>query len=90
MLYGDLSLEDLKKEQGRMEPCLRNGVKNTKWKTTAASAKPRSPGRKPELFKEPKPQSESVAEVVEAISPTSAPVTKANSIRKPAITKVKA
>jgi hypothetical protein len=57
MLYGDLSLEDLKKERVRIDTCLRNGVKSNKWKKApvaasyvleakAVAAKPK-PGRKP-------------------------------------------
>jgi hypothetical protein len=80
MLYGDLSLEDLKKERVRMDTLLRNGVKHNKWKKApiaasyvleaTAAAKPKHPGRKPEPSKEPKP--EPVAEVA-VIAPDKAP-----------------
>ena len=72
-LYGELSLEDLRKERVRMDTSLRNGVKNNRWKKApipasyvleaTASAKPKRPGRKP---KEPTPQPERVAEVAPA------------------------
>jgi hypothetical protein len=78
-LYGDLSLEDLKKERVRMDTLLRNGVKSNKWKKApvpasyvleaeAVAAKPKRPGRKPEPTKEPKlkPQPEPLAEVASA------------------------
>jgi hypothetical protein len=95
-LYGDLSPEDLKKERVRMDTCLRNGVKNNKWKkapvpasyvleATAAGAKPKRPGRKPEPTKEPKP--EPVAEVAPASA--SAKVAKLKPGRKPVIAKAK-
>jgi hypothetical protein len=100
MLFGDLSLEDLKKERIRMDTLLRNGVKNNKWKkapvpasyvleATAAGAKPKRPGRKPDPTKEPKPkpQPEPVAEVMEAKAP--AKVVKLKPGRKPAIAKAK-
>jgi hypothetical protein len=105
MLYGDLSLEDLKKERVRMDTCLRNGVKNSKWKKApvaasyvleakAAGAKPRSPGRKPDPSKEPQPQP--VAEVVEAKAThqeyapaTEATAAKPKSGQKSAIAKAK-
>jgi hypothetical protein len=38
MLYGDLSLEDLKKERVRIETSLRNGVKTNKWKKASVPA----------------------------------------------------
>jgi hypothetical protein len=91
MLYGDLSSEDLKKERVRMDTLLRNGVKNNKWKkapvaasyvleATAAGAKPKRPGRKPDPSKEPKP--EPVAEVASA--PAKAKAAKPKPGRKPA------
>jgi hypothetical protein len=97
MLYGDLSLEELKKERVRMDTCLRNGVKANKWKKApvpasyvleapAASAKPKRPGRKPDPSKEPKP--EPVAEVASA--PAKAKAAKLKSGRKPAVGKAKA
>jgi hypothetical protein len=96
-LYGDLSPEDLKKERVRMDTCLRNGVKKNKWKkapvpasyvleATAAGAKPKRPGRKPDPSKEPKP--EPVAEVAPASAKASAAKPKPG--RKPAIGKAKA
>jgi hypothetical protein len=96
-LYGDLSLEDLKKERVRMDTLLRNGVKNNKWKkapvpasyvleATAAGAKPKRPGRKPDPTKKPKP--EPVAEVAPASA--SAKVAKLKPGRKPAVGKAKA
>jgi hypothetical protein len=101
MLYGDLSIEDLKKERVRMDTLLRNGVKNNKWKkapvaasyvleATAAGAKPKRPGRKPEPTKEPKPKPkpEPVAEVAPASAKASAAKLKPG--RKPAIAKAKA
>jgi hypothetical protein len=99
MLYGDLSLEDLKKERVRMDTCLRNGVKVHKWKKapvaaryvleSAAAGKPKRPGRKPEPTKEPKPQPEPVAEAVEAIAPVESRTAKPTLGRKPAIAKAK-
>jgi hypothetical protein len=99
-LYGDLSPEDLKKERVRMDTCLRNGVKNNKWKkapvpasyvleATAAGAKPKRPGRKPDPTKEPKPkpQPEPVANVAPASAKASAAKAKAG--RKPAVGKAK-
>jgi hypothetical protein len=99
MLYGDLSLEELKKERVRMDTLLRNGVKNNKWKkapvpasyvleATAAGAKPKRPGRKSEPTKEPKPkpQPEPVAEV----APAKAKAAKPKPGRKPAVGKAKA
>ncbi len=101
-LYGDLSPEDLKKERVRIDTSLRNGVKANKWKkapvpasyvleATAAGAKPKRPGRKPDPKKEPQP--EPVAEV--AIIPAQAPVAQAKVAkpepgRKPAVGKAKA
>ncbi len=98
MLYGDLSPEELKEERVRIKTALLTGVKDEKWqkafepssyfiKTTAAGAKPKRPGRKPDPSKEPKP--EPVAEV------TKAPATKAKAAkpklgRESAITKAKA
>jgi hypothetical protein len=100
-LYGDLSPEDLKKERVRMDTLLRNGVKNNKWKkapvpasyvleATAAGAKPKRPGRKPDPTKEPKPkpQPEPVAEVEAAKAQAKA--AKPKSGRKPAIGKANA
>jgi hypothetical protein len=89
LLYGELSLADLKKERVRMDTCLRNGVKAHRWKKAPIAAsyvleavavgKPNRPGRKPDPTKEPKP--EPVAEVVGAIAAAPA---------KPAATKAKA
>jgi hypothetical protein len=106
MLYGDLSLEELKKERVRMDTCLRNGVKANKWKkapvlasyvleATAAGAKPKRPGRKPDPSKEPKSQPEPVAEAAKAPDPAEAPATKAKAAKpepgsKPAVGKAKA
>jgi hypothetical protein len=100
MLYGDLSIEDLKKERVRMDTCLRNGVKVHKWKkapvpasyvleATAVGAKPKRLGRKPEPTKEPKPkpQPEPVAEVTPASAKAKAAKPKLG--RKPAIGKAK-
>jgi hypothetical protein len=101
-LYGDLSPGDLKKERVRMDTCLRNGVKNNKWKkapvpasyvleaTAAAGAKPKRPGRKPDPKKEPKPkpQPEPVAEVAPASASASAAKLKPG--RKPAVGKAEA
>jgi hypothetical protein len=105
-LYGDLSPEDLKKERVRMDTCLRNGVKNNKWKkapvpasyvleaTAAAGAKPKRPGRKPDPTKEPKPkpQPEPVAEVQAAKAQASAKASaaKLKPGRKPAVGKAEA
>jgi hypothetical protein len=101
MLFGDLSLEDLKKERVRMDTLLRNGVKNSKWKkapvpasyvleATAAGAKPKRPGRKPDPTKEPKPkpQPEPVAEVEAAKAQAKAAKLKPG--RKPTVGKAKA
>jgi hypothetical protein len=105
-LYGDLSPEDLKKERVRMDTCLRNGVKNNKWEkapvpasyvleATAARAKPKRPGRKPDPTKEPKPkpQPEPVAKVEAAKAQTTAAKAKAAKPkpgRKPAVSRAKA
>jgi hypothetical protein len=100
-LYGDLSPENLKEERVRIKTALLTGVKDGKWqkasvpssyfiKATAAGAKPKRPGRKPDPTKEPKPkpQPEPVAEV----APTSAKpkVVKQKPGRKPAIAKANA
>lgn len=37
-LYGDLSIEDLKKERVRMDTCLRNGVKSNRWQKAPVAA----------------------------------------------------
>jgi hypothetical protein len=58
ILYGNLSIEDLKTERVRMDTCLRNGVKTNRWQKAPipasylleakdAGAKPKNPGRKP-------------------------------------------
>jgi hypothetical protein len=63
-LYGDLSLEELKEERTRIKTALLTGVKDGKWQKaavpssyylgdTAAGAKPKRPGRKPDPTKEP-------------------------------------
>jgi hypothetical protein len=96
-LYGDLSPEDFKEERIRIKTALLTGVRDGKWqkasvpssyfiKTTAAGAKPKRPGRKPEPTKEPKP--EPVAEVASA--PAKAKAAKLKSGRKPAVGKAKA
>jgi hypothetical protein len=93
-LYGDLSPEELKAERTRIKTALLTGVKDGKWqkafelssyfiKATAASAKPKRPGRKPEPSKEPKP--EPVAEVAPASA--SAKAAKLKPGRKSAIAK---
>jgi hypothetical protein len=98
-LYGDLSLEDLKDERVRIKTALLTGVKAGKWqkafepssyfiKATEAGAKPKRPGRKPEPSKEPKP--EPVAEVGDAIAPSSAKAVKLKPGRKRAIAPSKA
>jgi NADH dehydrogenase FAD-containing subunit len=79
-LYGDLSPEELKAERTRIKTALLTGVKDGKWQKasvpsnyllgdTAAGAKPKRPGRKPDPTKEPIPQPEPVAEVVDAKAP---------------------
>jgi hypothetical protein len=100
-LYGELSPEDLREERVRIKTALFAGMKDGKWQKAsvpssyfleapAAGAKPKSPGRK---AKASKPQSEPVAEVVEAIAP--APVeasvaeAKPKQARKPAASKPK-
>jgi hypothetical protein len=56
-------------------------------KATAAGAKPKRPGRKPDPSKEPKP--EPVAEGVDAIASAKSRAVKPKSERKPAIVKAK-
>ncbi len=89
-----------------MNTALRTGVKDQKWQkaavpssyvleATAASAKPKRPGRKPDPTKEPKPQPEPVSEAAIALAPAEAPTTKAKAAkpkpgRKPAVGKAKA
>ena len=76
MLYGDLSLEDLKGERKRISTILLNGVRDKRWKKaaapssyflsdTAASTKPKRPGRKPDPSKEPRPEPVAEAEALE-------------------------
>jgi hypothetical protein len=97
-LYGNLSHEVLKEERIRIKTALLTGVRDGKWqkasvpssyfiKTTAAGAKPKRPGRKPEPTKEPKPQPEPVAEVTPASAKAKAARLKAG--RKPAVGKAK-
>jgi hypothetical protein len=97
-LYGNLSPEVLKEERIRIKTALLTGVRDGKWqkasvpssyfiKTTAAGAKPKRPGRKPEPTKEPKPQPEPVAEVTPASAKAKAARLKAG--RKPAVGKAK-
>jgi hypothetical protein len=96
-LYGDLSLEELKAERTRIKTALLTGVKDGKWQKasvpssyflgdTAAGAKPKRPGRKPDPTKEPKP--EPVAEVAPASASTKAAKLKPG--RKPVVTRAKA
>jgi hypothetical protein len=103
-LYGNLSPEDLREERVRIKTVLFTGVKDGKWKKAsvpssyvleepAADAKPKRPGRKPDLSKEPIPQPEPVVEAEAAI--TLFPVAKATAAkpksgRKPAVAKAKA
>jgi hypothetical protein len=98
-LYGDLSLEELKAERTRIKTALLTGVKDGKWqkafepssyfiKATAATAKPKRPGRKPDPTKEPKP--EPVAEAGDAIAPAKVKAAKPKAGRKRAIALSKA
>jgi hypothetical protein len=95
-LYGDLSLEELKAERTRIKTALLTGVKDEKWQKasvpssyflgdTAAGAKPKRPGRKPDPTKDPQP--EPVAEVAIAPAFDKAPAAKAKPkpARKPAV-----
>ena len=77
MLYGDLSLEDLKGERKRISTILLKGVQGKRWQKasvpssyflgdTAANSKPKRPSRKPDPSKEPQPESVAEAGAVES------------------------
>jgi hypothetical protein len=81
-LYGDLSPEDLKKERVRMDTCLRNGVKSSRWQKAPAAASyvMKTSGTKPQ-------RDDPMAEAAEAVAPAATAAKPPKSARQSATAK---